>query len=283
LLQGNPQIDTLHLTMDSTGLSPVIQELISGIGHHRNVQSTTTASLAIVTFDWLLMFDLEVSYIWQDRWGVVKVLYILSRYMPFIDIPITIFSLSVENISTEMCRSLYLCIAVMVYVGIAIADLIFTLRTWAVWGRTKTLGISLAAFYILAWFVAILVPYEIYTRAMVYIPSPVPRLLNCAPQSQSSKLFSISFGGAMVYNIVMLLLMTTRAVPLWRLGVKSNLITMIYRDGIMYYVYTFLISALNFFVLLKYQGDYAALLTMMLRASYSVLSCRVILHIRQQR
>ncbi|KAF9444125.1 hypothetical protein P691DRAFT_763673 [Macrolepiota fuliginosa MF-IS2] len=77
--------------MNSTGLSPQAQQLIAGIGPHRNVQSLTISSMVLVTFDWFLTFDMEVSYIWQAQWGLIKVLYILSRYTTLAHVALTVY------------------------------------------------------------------------------------------------------------------------------------------------------------------------------------------------
>ena len=39
-------------------------------------------------YDWLVLFDREVEYIWKKEWNVAKMLYIFSRYGPFLDAPI---------------------------------------------------------------------------------------------------------------------------------------------------------------------------------------------------
>jgi len=266
--------------MDSVGLA----QLTTGLERYRNIQSLTVAGMVIVIFDWLLTFEMEVSHIWQAPWNVKKVLYILSRYVPFVAIAIAvmIFFVSGEVVPVKTCRSLFLCAAVLFYIGEAIADLIFTLRTWVVCGRNKKLGIGLVVFYVATWCVVILVPFGLYVRSVVYAPSLVPRLVGCTGQGRST-LFSASFAGAMVFNIVMLLLMATRAISSQRLGTSSGLTKVVYHDGIIYYVYAFVFSSLTFFMLLKLPEDYANLLLAIDEALYSVLSCRVILHIRQQR
>lgn len=37
-------------------------------------------------FDWFLTLDMEVFYIWQAPWNVMKGLYLLARYMPCIEL-----------------------------------------------------------------------------------------------------------------------------------------------------------------------------------------------------
>ena len=44
--------------------------------------------------EWFILLNREVEYVWQTEWGVGKILYIVSRYAPFIDMPITIASKS---------------------------------------------------------------------------------------------------------------------------------------------------------------------------------------------
>lgn len=36
-------------------------------------------------FDWLLMFEMEYSLIWKAKWNATKILYLIVRYLPFID------------------------------------------------------------------------------------------------------------------------------------------------------------------------------------------------------
>ncbi|KAF9443566.1 hypothetical protein P691DRAFT_778802 [Macrolepiota fuliginosa MF-IS2] len=268
--------------MDSVGLSPLAQELATGADHYMDVKSLTLAGMVIIIFDWLLTFEMEVSHIWQAPWNRMKVLYILSRYMPFIDVTAATLFMSGGVLPVETCEKIYQCAGVMFCIGDAIADLIFTLRTWVVWGKSKSLGTGLAAFYVVIWVVAIPTPFVLYLRTIVYAPSPAPHILGCLSQSVGL-LFSVSFAGSMLFNLVMLLLMIIRAISWYRLGAKSDLTRMIYRDGIIYYVYTFIFSTLNFLVILKFPKDYTDLLFTMDRVLHSVLSCRVVLHIRQQR
>ena len=36
-------------------------------------------------YDYLLTFPLEISFVWPARWTAIKVLFLLTRYMPFVD------------------------------------------------------------------------------------------------------------------------------------------------------------------------------------------------------
>jgi len=36
--------------------------------------------------DWLILFDCEVEHIWQRSWSVGKILFIIARYGPLLDL-----------------------------------------------------------------------------------------------------------------------------------------------------------------------------------------------------
>ena len=42
--------------------------------------------------DWLILLDREVEDVWQNKFSIGKVLFIITRYGPFLDMPITITS-----------------------------------------------------------------------------------------------------------------------------------------------------------------------------------------------
>jgi len=43
-------------------------------------------------YDWLLAFPQEVEYIWRASWNWSKVLYLLTRYTPFVTIAVALRS-----------------------------------------------------------------------------------------------------------------------------------------------------------------------------------------------
>jgi len=43
-------------------------------------------------YDWLTALDREVEHIWRSKWSIPKILFIVSRYGAFIDMPIFVTS-----------------------------------------------------------------------------------------------------------------------------------------------------------------------------------------------
>jgi len=46
---------------------------------------TTVAAATIFIWDYILTFGMEVELVWKSKWNLMKGLYILQRYLPFID------------------------------------------------------------------------------------------------------------------------------------------------------------------------------------------------------
>ncbi|PFH47954.1 hypothetical protein AMATHDRAFT_150896, partial [Amanita thiersii Skay4041] len=42
-------------------------------------------------FDYLLTLDLEIKYVWKSRWSIIKFLYLVMRYMPFLSVIVISF------------------------------------------------------------------------------------------------------------------------------------------------------------------------------------------------
>jgi len=58
------------------------------------------------------MFDEEVSLIWGSKWTLVKVLYLLSRYMPFVDATVVSYRKprlddQYHLVDFNLCRPIY--------------------------------------------------------------------------------------------------------------------------------------------------------------------------------
>jgi len=78
----------------------------------------------------------------------------------------------------------------------------------------------------------------------------------------------------------MLTLILVPAVWAYRSGGNSGLIKAVYRDGVVYYLYLFVLSFVNVVVVKTHPTQYQHLLTSMERLLHSILTSRVLLHMR---
>lgn len=59
----------------------------TNLGHFRNA----VAGVAMFLYDYFLTIGMEVDLVWSSKWGFMKVLYLLQRYLPFVDAAILCF------------------------------------------------------------------------------------------------------------------------------------------------------------------------------------------------
>ncbi|KAG1810803.1 hypothetical protein EV424DRAFT_1349822 [Suillus variegatus] len=74
----------------------------------------TVASVTVLLFDFIITFDSEVRWTWGRGWGIIRIIFIVSRYLPFVSLVMTVY-----------------CIR---WLGIAAAELLLVVRTYVVWG-----------------------------------------------------------------------------------------------------------------------------------------------------
>ncbi|KAF9441782.1 hypothetical protein P691DRAFT_779677 [Macrolepiota fuliginosa MF-IS2] len=195
---------------------------------------------------------MEVTLIWKAEWNTMKGIYIVSRYLPFIDVPIALIFGMNEGLSVEGCKVLYTFITWMFGIGQATADLILALRTWVVWRKTRRVGLWLTVCYIAVW-VVILTGLGLQLKIITYAPSPVPRLIGCVVRDPTV-VWTIVYAAATIYYAIMLVLMLIPAISAWKSGASaysSGLVRAMYSDGVIFYIYIFVLSLLNLIVIVK--------------------------------
>ncbi|OAX33774.1 hypothetical protein K503DRAFT_492751 [Rhizopogon vinicolor AM-OR11-026] len=122
----------------------------------------------ILAYDWFLTIDSELNHVWHRRWGIIELIYLFSRYMPFVDTPIMLlYHFYLVDPSIEVCRTALTAQLMMYCIGMSISGQIFTIRTWAVWERSKVMGLFLLTEAFVA-FVVQLCLINIYAKSLTY-------------------------------------------------------------------------------------------------------------------
>jgi len=100
----------------------------------------------LIAYDYLLMLPKEQKHIWNAKWTPGKVLYIAVRYMPIFDIPILPFGYAflAGNLHLGCVFDAWWQIATN-SIACLLADIVYGLRTWALWNRNRLLGCFLIA------------------------------------------------------------------------------------------------------------------------------------------
>ncbi|KAJ7218181.1 hypothetical protein C8J57DRAFT_1395271 [Mycena rebaudengoi] len=220
---------------------------------------SVTASTMLLFFDYCLTLDLEISLIWPSRWSLTKILYLLTRYP-------RIFRRAAGH-----CAQLNTGITAGNVFGLMIAEAILVLRTYALSGRNRNVFMVFGTTYLVC-VAATVSMVGIFLRHMIYSPPPL-NIPGCNLTGGPFKLVGIS------YMLVLANETALMGYTLW-LGIRTyrhsqnTLVRTLIHDGIAYYICLFLGTTTN--VALLVAGP-----VRLLRVVHSILSARVLLHVRE--
>ncbi|KAJ7116444.1 hypothetical protein C8R44DRAFT_627810, partial [Mycena epipterygia] len=189
----------------------------------------------------------QISLIWGSKWSLSKIFYMCARYPPFIDVPLVLWYELTPNIDIKDCFPIYASSSWGTFFGIATAEAILVLRTYALTGCNSRVLIALVLQYVVIACTTIVV-LSLFLRSLKFGAPPLPTVVGCH-LVDGSTILVVAFI-LVLFNETVLMVCT-----LW-VGVKrfrhsyNPLIKTLYRDGITYFVFLFLISAGNLAVLI---------------------------------
>jgi len=230
-------------------------------------------------YDWLLILPQEVKYIWRASWNWSKVLYLLSRYMPFATVALTLRMQFAWNPTPESCeRSLY-AIGWLMFVGVDLAEVVLAVRTYAVWNRDKRVGIGLALLLGLSQIPDGIILYQ-FIQGVDYTQNPYPELYSGCAFSKATRLVYVNWLIVTVREGVVLVLMIISAVKTYHKH-TPDLINVVHRDGIRFYLYIFCATLANVLVTLLLPIDFVGIGSDIEVVLHSILTCRLMIGIRE--
>ncbi|CAA7267475.1 unnamed protein product [Cyclocybe aegerita] len=255
------------------------QTLADSIVYTRIVSYVNAGSFAVLFFDSLLTLNRELVTIWQSKWNYTKFMYLLTRYSTFVEAGVVIYQLSIPGDWYRDCALAFKTNAMLFVFGLGTGEIIMTIRTWAVWGKNPVLRWFLPIFYLLVWAGGFGVT-GYFLSTLEFEPNPRTPYIGCYATYASPIIF-ISWVLLLVYDTVMFVLMVIPAWRAYRMGGSSRLIRVVYRDGLMYYLYLFGFSLVNIIVILTAPGDLFLVISLLSRVFHAILACRVVLHIAE--
>ncbi|KAF9467939.1 hypothetical protein BDZ94DRAFT_1248102 [Collybia nuda] len=238
------------------------------------------AASTVLIFDYFQTFEMEVDLIWRSKWSVGKALFFVTRYPCFVDTAFVLYDhfLPTQEVSHETCLKIDTFTDWSAVIGIAAAEAIVGLRTYALWGNNRRILIILSISYTIT-FITSAVILITFLRSLRYGDPPLPTVGGCYQVDGSKVLF-------VDYALLILMETLIMVLTIW-VGIKrfrhshNHLITVLYRDGIFYFVYLFLVSAANVIVILAGPDEFVDLFNSFQRIMHSVLSARIMLHMRE--
>jgi len=256
-------------------MDPAIVLLASRL---RTVNCMHVVNITIWLFDYSLTLGSEVSHMWTSKLSLSKVLFFLSRYSPAFDVPVLMYYSTVSNLSFEHCYQLQAASSWGTVFGMAVAEAILILRTYALSGRRR----SVLIFFTTIWVIGVsasIVLLEFFLLSATYGPPPSPLIPGCHLIRGNAIFAGIPFVIVLLNDTLIMIYTVWIGFKNYRHS-RNPLILGLYRDGIMYYFFLCIISIVNVATLLQAPMPMAQLFNTLLRVLHSVLSTRILLHVR---
>jgi len=262
-----------------TGL---LDDLVEDIKELRIFSYITVASTALILYDWSLTSYEELTFVWrQGRNRYVQILFVGARYAALASVacaPLLWYMASAKFESVLLCLDIVVVIC---------SELIFVLRTWAIWERSRRILVFLIGLTIVCVTSAVVTIYLSIFKGFVTPPvTVVVEGIGQYPIPTSSVKEALFLSTP--FLLILVIQSVVLALTLYRLlqyrrhiptPSRSTVIDVLWIDGIMYFVFMFFVGVLNFGLTLQVshpQLQYAALQLQIVL--HSILSTRVVLH-----
>lgn len=272
---------TLHVALAMSSLSETI-ELLPGLKIHSYFY---VSSAALLIYEYWLTLDREVLLIWNAPWTLVKFLFILARYSPFVDITAVLYYQFNFSISPSACQAAILLAGWMHIFGIAISEAILFFRTWALWDCRRQIAIAFLGVFMAA-AVCVITTEIMWMKSLTFGRVGIASI----PSSRCYKLIGSSI---LIINFVVVIVLETIVVTMTIVkmvqqcrvsgahGGLDGLVRVLYRDGIVFFIYMFGISLANLFFVPLGSATAKDILVDTQRILHSVFSVRVLLNLRE--
>ncbi|KAF8463037.1 hypothetical protein JB92DRAFT_3150336 [Gautieria morchelliformis] len=219
----------------------------------------------ILVYDYFLTLDREVFFVWGSKWSAGKIVFLVNRYCPIVDTMLALFAITGTSAGDPKICPLIATVTAWTFVaGMLVAEIILAMRTYAVWAGRRSILVFLVLWSI-ATFIAIFVFVQRFLDALIFIQMP-PFLeslgvrVGCAPLPPNG-VTPFPFMVYMVNQAVVAALTLSRAFRQYR-AVHNPLIKTMFRDGLLYYVYTLSLCIANVAVTVAAPVQYGLLLEM---------------------
>ncbi|EJD35185.1 hypothetical protein AURDEDRAFT_175763 [Auricularia subglabra TFB-10046 SS5] len=264
---------------DPASILKELQPLFQSLERAKVVYYMHVAATCVFVYDHLTTFADEVDTVWPAPWRAGKIFFLVERYVTWPELILTVY-MELADIESHACHAVFTYIVCSINLAIVVTEMILILRTWALWGGKQWVLVALALLLV-ATGAADLTIVADYVRKTVFIRASdiSPSLSGCAIKS-STRRIAIGYMIVTAFELAIVVLTGIRGVQQFRIGHSSNLITSLYRDGFLYFVYLFVISLGNVLCIYLAPFEFVTLIGVLQRSFNAILSCKIIMHLQ---
>ncbi|KAG2060910.1 hypothetical protein BDR06DRAFT_1016872 [Suillus hirtellus] len=214
-----------------------VAQLSSNVANPDVLVKIKYAYVALCTlwaYDYVTTLDEELPFVTGSTWRIVKYLYLVCRYVPFLYLTVISSRTLEKDPSLSMCQTLYSMNSYLGIVIIASAESIFFVRTYVIWGRSKwvlwTFIVSVT--FLLTPIVGILVKYNSSTIITNRVPTGVP---GCFKTGETSAVLYV-YVLMIIAELEILCLTLYQAIARYRRERSANVLRILVQHNIFYFL-----------------------------------------------
>ncbi|EIW83568.1 hypothetical protein CONPUDRAFT_142242 [Coniophora puteana RWD-64-598 SS2] len=159
----------------SDQLSAMLETLqlstIAGTSRHyhptlmEQLHQAATGEQTLNVYDLLINVSEEIEYLWMSHeFGLGKLLFVFTRYLPVISLPLALSTQFAPISSSDVCSSIMSAVTVFQVAEVAVSEYLFMLRTYILWNCGKV------AFFVLG-SLAISASVSVIAILILFVPT----------------------------------------------------------------------------------------------------------------
>ncbi|EJD38100.1 hypothetical protein AURDEDRAFT_172861 [Auricularia subglabra TFB-10046 SS5] len=239
------------------------------------------AAAALFVYDHCSTLSDELALVWRSRWGAGTVLFLLARYPMWPELIVVVYNDLLNEPGTGCARN-YAYTSSSLLFGITVAETILILRTWAIWSNRRSVLVALATLLVVSTGLNVFVVVSV-SRESVVEPLDVPLWGYTCSMFPGNASLGLLWAAVAAFELgTFIVIMTViQGIKHWRQG-ASHIIRALYRDSLLYFICIFSVSAVTLVSISTRTGrsEYPVVLGQLQRTLHSILTCRLMLHLR---
>lgn len=227
-------------------------------------------AFAILIFDFCITFQDEVKWTWSRPWGITRVIFAISRYLPFIGSGLTAYAALRVSGPPPLSGAEN----IIHIISIVAAEGLLVIRTWAFWQKSKRVLIGLVAYSVVTIIAAV---------SMNVLPNH--KLISADVSTIPGQSFESSRNAALVYAILALFECVILALTAYKKfsdyrQIESSIISTVYGGSMFYMLCIIAITVTNVIIDAVFPVGYTNMFDTLQLVIHSVLASRIMFHLR---
>ncbi|KZT53943.1 hypothetical protein CALCODRAFT_519726 [Calocera cornea HHB12733] len=236
---------------------------------------------AMILFDTVIVIGDEIQLVWRGRWGIPTIVYLLNHYGILFQAVLNQVAVNDVYLSQDHCLQWNLASNWFIPIVMMFVEAMLVLRVTALYQNSFYVSISIWSLYTICVGIMFLLTGMLLAGVGPF-GSADGSVLACDIRQLGENLFYTLWIPSLVLETVLVLMTFWKGLLHRRSGVNTPLLTVLERDGFMYFFIVFGVMAGNLAICMTVQDVYYALVSHRLTLCISsILSSRLFLHLRK--